>query len=142
MLRLRQVLVARYGIELGVEAWHDALAHAWEHRQRLAAMDNPTGYLYRVAQSSVRRQRRWARRVAFPPVDPDRLPDVEPGLPAALAVLSERQRESVLLVSAHGWTQSEAAEVLDIDVSTLRNHLQQGGLNTLREQLGVDDANP
>jgi DNA-directed RNA polymerase specialized sigma24 family protein len=137
--KLRQLFVARYGWELGLEAWHDAVAYSWEHNERLAAMPNAFGYLYRVGQSSIRRQRRWRRGVAFPPVPPDRLPDVEPGLPRALAALSPRQRAVVLLVHAHGWTQEEAATALQIDVSTLRNHLRRG-LGKLRKTLGVEGA--
>ena len=137
--RLRQVLVARFGMDAGAEAYQEAMAYAWEHRDRLSEMDNPVGYLYRVAQTAHRRQRRWARRVALPPVPEDRIPEVEPGLPDALARLSTRQRVAVLLVHAHGWTQVEAATVLDIDVSTLRNHLRRG-LEQLRTSLGVDDA--
>jgi RNA polymerase sigma-70 factor (ECF subfamily) len=137
--RLRQVLVARYGFDLGIEAWHDAMAYACEHADELAGMANPDGYLFRVGQSSVRRQQRWRRRVVLPPVPPDRLPDVEPGLPAALATLSTQQRLAVLLVHAHGWTHEEAATALAIDVSTLRNHLRRGLLK-LRTSLGVDNA--
>jgi RNA polymerase sigma-70 factor (ECF subfamily) len=139
--RLRQALVGRYGWEQGHEACQDAMAYAWEHADRLRAMDNPVGYLYRVGQTSVRRQRRWSRHVALPPVVPSVLPDVEPGLPAAIGALSPRQRLAVLLVHAHGWTHEEAATVLGIDVSTLRNHLQRG-LSRLRSILGVDDAEP
>jgi DNA-directed RNA polymerase specialized sigma24 family protein len=137
--RLRQLLVARYGFEVGIEAWHDTVAYAWEHQARLASMVNPDGYLYRVGQSSVRRQHRWRRRVVLPAAPPDRLPDVEPGLPAAIAELSHQQRLAVLLVHAHGWTHEEAATALEIDVSTLRNHLRRGLLK-LRTTLGVDDA--
>jgi DNA-directed RNA polymerase specialized sigma24 family protein len=137
--RLRQLLVARYGFDLGIEAWHDAVAYAWEHNDSLAAMANPEGYLFRVGQSSVRKQTRWRRRILLPAVPPDRLPDVEPGLPAALAKLSPHQRLAVLLVHAHGWTHDEAATALEIDVSTLRNHLRRGLLK-LRTTLGVDDA--
>ena len=138
-VRLRQVLVARYGWELGLEAWQDVMVYAWEHGDSLMSMQNPLGYLFRVAQSSVRRQRRWFRSVALPPVPPDRLPDVEPGLAAALAGLSSRQRVAVVLVHAHGWTHEEAAAALRVDVSTLRNHLQRG-LEKLRVTLGVDDV--
>ena len=45
--RLRRALVARYGVELGCEAFADALGWEWEHRDQLVAMHNPTGYLYR-----------------------------------------------------------------------------------------------
>jgi DNA-directed RNA polymerase specialized sigma24 family protein len=138
MRRLRQALVARFGWQLGTEAWQDAAAYGWEHRDRLADMDNPVGYLFRVAQTSVRRQLRWARQVDLPAPPPDRLPDVEPGLPAALAALSPRQRVAVMLVHAHGWTHDEAASVLGIDVSSLRNHLRRG-LDKLRHDLGVDE---
>lgn len=135
--RLRQVLVARFGWDDGIEAWLDAVAYAWEHRERLQAMSNPVGYLYRVAQSSARRQRRWGRRIDLPIPEPHRLPDVEPALVRSLARLSERQRTAVLLVHAHGWTHEEAADVLGVDVSTLRNHLRRG-LARLRRDLGVD----
>ncbi len=137
-LRLRQVLVARYGWDRGLEAWHDAVAYGWEHRDRLATMENPVGYLFRVAQTSVRRQHRWARPVLFPKVPPAVMPDVEPGLGEAIAALSPQQRTAVLLVVAHGWSQVDAAAVLGIDVSTLRNHMRRG-MRRLREQLGVDD---
>jgi RNA polymerase sigma factor (sigma-70 family) len=63
---------------------------------------------------------------------------VEPGLPKAIAKLSPKQRVAVLLVHAHGWTHEEAATALEIDVSTLRNHLRRG-LQKLRTTLGVDD---
>jgi RNA polymerase sigma-70 factor (ECF subfamily) len=137
--RLRQILVARFGWESGLEAWHDAVAYAWEHAADLNAMANPTGYLYRVAQTSVRRQRRANRRVDLPAVDAHRLPDVEPRLPHALAGLSDRQRVAVMLVHAHGWTHDEAAQAMGIGVSSLRNHLRRG-LERLRSELGVDDA--
>jgi DNA-directed RNA polymerase specialized sigma24 family protein len=137
-LRLRQVLVARYGWDLGMEAWHDAMAYSWEHQAELAEMTSPTGYLFRVAQTSVRRQLRWQRRVDLPQPTPGVLPDIEPGLPAALSKLSRRQRVAVVLVHAHGWTHDEAAEVLGVSVSTLRNHLRRG-LERLRAELGVND---
>lgn len=134
--RLQQVLVARFGWEAGLDAWQDAMAFAWEHRGELEAMENPTGYLYRVGQTSARRSRRWYRPVSLPVPDAARLPEIEPGLVAALAELSERQRVAVLLVHAHDWTHEDAATVLGIDVSTLRNHLRRG-LAKLRRRLGA-----
>ena len=46
--RLRRALVATYGAQVGREATVDALAYAWEHRERLRTWSNPTAYLYRV----------------------------------------------------------------------------------------------
>jgi RNA polymerase sigma factor (sigma-70 family) len=134
--RLRQVLVARFGWETGMEAWQDAVLYGWEHRDRLAEMANPVGYLYRVAQTSVRRQSRWRRTIDLPVPPPDRMPEVEPKLVRCLAGLTERQRVVVLLVHAHGWSHEEVAEVLDLGVSSVRNHLRRG-LEHLRRGLGV-----
>ena len=95
--RLLRALVAARGIEEGKDAVAEALAYAWQHWDRVQAMANPAGYLYRVARSRARRRR---SRLLFPEVSAS-MPDVEPGLPGALAQLSERQRTTVLLV--HGW---------------------------------------
>lgn len=71
------------------------------------------------------------------PVPQDRLPQVEPGLPTALARLSERQRVAVVMVHAYGWDREQAAQMLDVSVSTLDSHLQRG-LAKLRSALGVE----
>jgi DNA-directed RNA polymerase specialized sigma24 family protein len=139
--RLRRALVAAYGVDLGAEATADALAWGWEHFERLEAMDNGAGYLWRVGQTSVRRttrQRRWT----VPAGDddgpaPDR-PEGEPALAAALAGLSPRQRTAVLLVHGYGYPLAEAAAAMGCRIRTLRNHLDRG-LGRLRTDLGVTD---
>jgi DNA-directed RNA polymerase specialized sigma24 family protein len=135
--RLRRALVAFYGVEVGCEATADALALAWERWDSVEAMTNPSGYLFRVGQSRSRRYRR--RPLVLPAVPDSEWPDIDPRLPRALADLSNRQRAAVLLVHAHGWTQSEAADALGCGVSTLRNHLERG-MRRLRAALGGDDA--
>ena len=129
--RLRRALVARYGIDIGVEATSDAMAYAWEHWQRLSTMTNPTGYLWRVAQSSVRRQHRWSRRPTYPA---EVAPPLEggPSLPEALFALRSQVRVAVMLVHGYDWTYAEVAELLGVPVSTVRNHVHRG-LKKLRE---------
>ena len=61
---------------------------------------------------------------------------VEPGLPGALSELSEMQRAAVMMVHADGWTRAEAADALEISLSTLDTHLGRG-LDRLRAHLGV-----
>ena len=39
-VRVRRALLARYGVDLGTEAWADAVAWAWEHRDEIASMSN------------------------------------------------------------------------------------------------------
>ncbi len=132
--RLRAGLVAAYGPETGADAAAEALAYGFEHWARLAGMDNPVGYLYRVGQTEARRQ---LRPNGFLPSRPAvRLPDFEPGLAPALESLSEQQRAGVLLVHALGWPQVDAAELLGVDVSTLRTHIARG-MEKLRAALEV-----
>lgn len=132
--RLSYALAAAYGVEVGREATADALAYAWEHWREVRGMENAGGYLYRVGQSSARRYRRTGP--LFPAVVAAELPEVEPGLPAALNSLSEAQRTAVILVHVLEWTEREAADLLGVDRSTVRRHRDRG-LAKLREALEV-----
>lgn len=137
-MRLRRAFVARYGIEFGVEACSESIAWACANQGRLMSMANPVGYLYRVGQTAIRSQVRWRRAPLFPVehVDGD-LPLPDDGLHVALGKLSRDQRCAVMLVHAHGYRYTEAAELLDIPVSTLKNHLSRG-LARLRRTLEQD----
>jgi DNA-directed RNA polymerase specialized sigma24 family protein len=131
--RLLQAFVARYGHADGAEATAEALAYAWEHWNRVSAMQNPVGYLYRVGQSRVRSIRRPAPLLAELP--PGGLAEVEPGLPKALAGLTEKQRVAVTLVHGFGWQLREVAELSNVSVTTVQNHVERG-LTKLRRSLG------
>ena len=137
--RLLHALVAHYGPVDGREATVDALSWAWENWTRLADVDNKLGYLYRVGQSATRR---YASRpvpgMLRVPAE-QQTPDIDPGLLPALAQLSEQQRTAVVLVHAFGWTQTEVAKLLDVTVSTVREHITRG-LTRLRARLEVCDA--
>ena len=119
--------------EDGIEdAVAEALAYAWENRDRVLDMKNPTGYLYRVAQS---RSRRHREGLLVWPGERD-MPDIEPGLPDALAALSPPQASAVWLVHGCGWTYPMAAEALGVSASTIGTHRSRG-LDRLRQELGV-----
>ncbi len=126
--QLRRAFVARYGPELGNEAFADATAWAWEHREQLESMSNPVGYLFRVGQTSVRSQVRRRHRFTFPVEErtADLPNDLEPELHTALARLSEDQRVAVLMVHAHGYSYAETATTLDISIAAVRNHVHRG----------------
>lgn len=131
--RLRRALVALRGSEDGRDATAEALAYAWEHWDRVVLLDNPAGYLYRVAQSRSRRRR---TRVVFT-VDTSRDVAVEPGLPAALARLSPKQRLAVVLVHGFDWSVDDVATLTGIAPTSIRSHLERG-LRRLRRELGAD----
>ncbi len=133
---LRRALVAAYGYEDGREAAAEALAYAWEHWARVREMPNAAGYLFRVARSSVTRGRRWRRPPPLLTLPPGTEHRFEPGLSAALASLSERQRVAVVLVYGFGYKLREVADLTGIKITTVQNHLERG-LRRLRDRLGV-----
>lgn len=135
--RLQRVLIAHFGVDVGSEVTADALAYAWEHWERVRAMANPVGFLYRVGQSSARRHWRWRRRVHLPREESAELALPEPGLDTALAKLSPPQRAAVLLVHGLGWTYDETAQAMGVPITTIRNHVHRG-LKRLRRLLGED----
>ncbi len=133
---LRQALTASFGSQLGKEATADALAHAWEHWDQINMKDNVVGYVYGVGRNKARRLAARHRPV-FIDVSQQRLPDVEPGLPAAIAALPEKQRIVVGLVYGYEWSMSEVAELLGVRKTTVQNHAERG-LKRLRRKLGVE----
>lgn len=134
--RLRRALVAAYGFEEGRDAAAEALAYAWEHWDRLQDIANLPGYLFRVAQS--RSRRRWRRPPALFDTSGWSEHRFEPGLPGALAALTQRQRLAVVLVHGYGYTLREVSELAGIRTTTVQNHLERG-LARLRASLGVTD---
>jgi RNA polymerase sigma factor (sigma-70 family) len=146
--RLRRALVAAYGADLGRDAAADALAWAWQHWDRVHAMSNPAGYLWRVGQTSIRRTTRrrvhevvGGREFEFELIADGREEErsVDSALVDALDALSPQQRAAVVLVHGHGYSLSEAGDALGCSVSTIRNHVALA-LRRLHAALEVDDG--
>ncbi|MFM2078785.1 MAG: hypothetical protein RJA49_2675 [Actinomycetota bacterium] len=124
---LERALVARFGLRDGMDAASDAVEYAVANWPRVSAMENPKGYLFKVGHSRALRAIRRARRLtAFvsEPITTDTPVDVD--LQRALLRLPWELRVAVMLVHAHGHTYASAAEVLDIPVTTLTNHVNRG----------------
>ncbi len=132
--RLKQAFVAAYGTEVGIEATRDALAYGWEHWEGVRERVNPAGYLFGVGRNKARRRIR--RRVVFPVPPSGHELWVEPGLPAALRRLSERQRVAVVLINGYAWSYVEVAELMGVSVSTVQQHAERG-MDKLRAGMGV-----
>lgn len=115
------------------ESTAEALAWAWEHWDRIEQMENAPGYLYRVARTKARKLYRGRRVMPAPPAA--EMPWVEPGLPQAIAKLSERQRVVIVLVYALGWTQADVAGLLGLSHGAVQKHAERG-LKRLRTALG------
>ena len=129
---IRRALVAALGPTDGSEAASRALAYGFEHWDRLSAMDNPAGYLYRVGRNGARTRKRPLPSLRRPG---NEAIEFEPALPGALNRLTESQRCSVLLVVAWGYPLAEAADLLGVSVSRLRNHVARG-MAHLRRTIG------
>jgi DNA-directed RNA polymerase specialized sigma24 family protein len=135
--RLQRAFVAAYGSERGHEAAAEALGYAWEHWNRIATMDNPLGYLFRVGQSRTRPRKRLPLARMWAPADASgESALVEPGLQDAMAELTESQRIAVVLVHGYAWTLREVAELIDVSVSTVQTHVDRA-LAKLRAALEV-----
>lgn len=139
--RLRDALSATLGSDAGREAAAEALGYAWEHWDRIRAMDNPVGYLYVLGRDRGRRRFRRDRTrrrssVALLPVDRTHTPWIEPQLPSELEHLPERQRVVVMLLYCFEWSMGEVADFLDVSKSTVQSHAERG-MARLRKRLGV-----
>ena len=126
-------LAAAFGPDAANDASAEAFAYAWEHWDRVAAMENPAGYVYRVGRSRVR----VGRPVAIcPPAPLNPTPLIEPKLIPALRRLSPRQRTAVVLTEGFQYSLSEVAELLGVHPSSVRRHRERA-LRKLRSGLGV-----
>lgn len=125
--RLERALVARFGVDDGLEATDEAIAYAVAHWGRLAEMANPAGYLFRVGQSyGSRLRRRSQRRELLVDQPASSSAPIDMDLQRALIKLKPEQRVAVVLVHGHGHSYSEVAEILDVPTTTVANHLNRG----------------
>ena len=127
------------------EIMQDAFLKLWERWERIAALEDPIGYLYRTAMNLLRSRRRRAavalrKVIGHMPVE-DGLAAVEgrDAVVRALTSLTPRQRAVVVLTAVLGLTSAEAGELLGISPSTVRV-LGARARTALRAQLeGGDD---
>ena len=136
--RLRRALVAGFGAGVGRDAAADALAWAWQNWDRVAGLESPVGYLYRVGRTiAVRSQSRDVPVAEPTPAAAAPHDSFEPGLAPAIARLSEPQRCAVVLVVGFGYTLREAAETLGVTASTVQRDCERA-LTRLRSELEVE----
>jgi RNA polymerase sigma-70 factor (ECF subfamily) len=104
--------------EAARDAVAEAFSRAYERWPRVASMDSPSGWVYRVALNELRRRMRRRglesrllrreRLHAIPPAD------IDPELWDAVAALPQRQREAIVLRYVGDLTERDVASVLRI----------------------------
>jgi RNA polymerase sigma-70 factor (ECF subfamily) len=126
------------------EVMQDAFISVLERWDRVSAMENPTGYLYRTAFHEVHKRSRRAvqavRHFALmrPEVDDFAAADDREIVRRALGELSRRQRVAVVLTELLGYTSEEAGAIMRARPVTVRVLASQGRA-TMRRMLGGPD---
>ena len=126
------------------EIAQDAFLKLWEHWERVAGLEDPTGYLFRTAMNLFRNRRRRAllavrRAVRLAPVD-DGIAAVEErdAVVRVLGRLTTSQRAALVMTDLLGFTSEEAGAALGVRASTVRV-LAARGRTTFRDSMGDDD---
>ena len=123
----------------------DAFMKLWERWGTIDRINDPTGYLFRVALNGFRMRRRraaMALRRHVPATDTrDEFLEVEmrAEVRRLLLSLTPRQRAALLLVDLLGYRSEQAARILRVRPSTVRNLASQGR-SALKATEGAGDA--
>jgi RNA polymerase sigma-70 factor (ECF subfamily) len=119
----------------------DALVRVCERWVKVRSLEDPVGYLYRVAlnlrRGRLRRLATAARRTfgaSPPPRDEAEAAGERDAVRRALAGLPDGQREALVLVDWLGMTDREAAAALGVSDGALRTRLHRAR-TTMRETL-------
>jgi len=112
------------------ELAQDAFVKVCERWDRVSAMDNPAGYLYRTAtnarRSGIRRMALAARRVvSLQATDEISDTDERDRIRRSLARLPRNQREAVVFVEWLGFSDHEAAKALGTSAGAIRVRLSR-----------------
>ena len=142
---LRALYLLTGNREEAEEIHQETFIAVWERWDRVAAMENPAGYLYRSAlnrhRSRLRRAGRAARRVVGQTHGSDGFIEAENRVEVAraLAKLSPRRREAIVLTELLGYASAEAGELMGVADATVRR-LAQDARAELRTSLEEPDA--
>jgi RNA polymerase sigma factor (sigma-70 family) len=114
------------------ELMQEAFLTLWERWDTIDQIDDPTGYLFRVALNGFRMRARGARRAARrlvatdPSFDPFDEVNLREDVVQMLRSLSPRQRAALVLLDMYGYGSEEAAAIMRIRPSTVRALASQG----------------
>jgi len=127
------------------ELMQDAFLKVWERWERVDAMDDPVGYLYRTAMNLFRKRYRRAvlairRTIGLAPSRDDFADaDERETVRQMLSTLPARQRAALVLTELLDFTADQAGRALGVQASTVRS-LSRQGRESFRRAMEVDDA--
>jgi RNA polymerase sigma-70 factor (ECF subfamily) len=127
------------------EVMQDAFLKLFERWERVSALEDPTGYLYRTAFNVFRKRTRRAavalrRTLRMTPAgDEFAAADARQVVAQALSKLTPRQRAALVLTELLGYESEDAGRILGTRASTVRALATQGRA-TMRRTLERQDV--
>ena len=128
---LRALYLVTGNAQEAEELMQDAFVAVWERWDRVSAMDEPTGYLYRTAMNRFRSRLRRASRAARRAIGSDEgrdafaAADERDAVARAMGRLPERQRSAIVLTELLGYDSEEAGRILGVKDVTVRSLASQ-----------------
>lgn len=141
----RALLLVTRNAHEAEELMQEAFVNVWERWGRVRTMDDPTGYLYRTAmngyRSAYRRVLRAARRTVGFAREEDPFAAVEARDEAlqALARLTPRQRQAVVMTELLGYGYEDAARAMGVRAGTVRMLVSQARATLRKERATTDE---
>ena len=126
------------------ELAQEAFLKVWERWERVAAMEEPVGYLYATAMNLFRKRYRRAklavRKTVSEEFRKDEFATIEDRsmVARALADLAPRQRAALVLTDLMGFSSEEAGAMLGVRPGTVRSLASQGRA-AMKRCVEVDD---
>lgn len=126
---IRAMAVTLHDLDAATDAVDEALTRACQHWSRVAVLQSPAGWVYRVALNLSRsRLRRLNRRLpgwALPVVISPEVHPPDPAIEQALGTLTIDQRSVVVCRLLLGWSEARTADVLGIRPGTVKSRLSR-----------------
>jgi RNA polymerase sigma-70 factor (ECF subfamily) len=114
------------------ELMQDAFLRLWERWDQVGEIEDPEGYLFRVALNGFRMRLRRAKVAARhltsanPPADPFDDLDLKEDLRRMMLQLTPRQRAALMLTDIYGYSSEQAGHMMGIRPTTVRVLASQG----------------
>jgi RNA polymerase sigma-70 factor, ECF subfamily len=140
----RAMYLVAGSVEEAEEITQEAFLKVWERWDRVDAMEDPTGYLYRTAmnqfRSRYRRTARAAKHLVAGPRQADLFAesDSRDAMVRALRTLAPRRRAALVLTELLGHSSEEAARILGVTAGTVRAMTHQAR-EALRNRMEAPD---
>lgn len=128
------------------DAVQNAFLKAWKKRSALTKVSSAKAWMYSIARNTCIDKKRWWNRwkLSFTQADVEVPAGPQPEslshtLKALINNLPHKQREVFILRHWHGFSTSEAAELLGIQPGTVKSHLKRA-VDSLKKSIELSEA--